>query len=66
MGSSLYQSLMTNNMTGMIKQFRQFQRMFTGDPRTQVQDLLQSRKMSQAQFNQYQSIADQMMDAMKH
>lgn len=67
MANSLYQSLNSNNnMVGMIRQFRQFSNAFRGDPKSQVQALLNSGRMTQEQFNQYQNMANQMMDAMKH
>ena len=48
------------NMGNMISQFQQFKSMFKGDPRQQVQDLLNSGKMSQQQFNQLQAMATQL------
>ncbi len=41
----------------MIQQFNQFRQTFQGDPRQQVQDLLNSGKMSQEQYNQLYSMA---------
>ena len=46
-----------SNMTNIINQFNQFQSTFHGDPKQQVQDLLNSGKMSQEQFNQLSSMA---------
>ena len=42
---------------GMIQQFQQFRANFQGDPRQQVQNLLNSGQMSQEQFNQLSSMA---------
>jgi hypothetical protein len=42
---------------GMIQQFNQFRQMFQGDPRQQVQNLLNSGQMTQEQFNQLSSMA---------
>lgn len=50
-----------NNFAGMINQFLNFKNNFTGDPKAVVQNLLSSGKMSQAQFNQLQSMASQFM-----
>ena len=50
-----------NNFAGMVNQFLNFKNNFTGDPKTVVQNLLSSGKMSQAQFNQLQSMANQFM-----
>lgn len=54
-------------MTGggnIIQRFQQFQRMFTGDPRQQVQQLLNSGKVSQQQYEQAVQIAQQMQRMM--
>lgn len=45
----LYTSFGTNNI---IRQFQQFKQTFQGDPRQQVQQLLNSGRISQAQYNQ--------------
>lgn len=46
-----------SNMANVINQFNQFQSTFQGDPRQQVQNLLNSGQMSQEQFNQLSSMA---------
>lgn len=46
-----------NNPMAMIQQFNQFRQTFQGDPRQQVQHLLDSGQMSQEQFNQLSSMA---------
>lgn len=46
-----------NNPMLMIQQFNQFRQNFQGDPRQQVQNLLNSGQMSQEQFNQLSSVA---------
>lgn len=48
-----------NNMQGLVKQFNQFQKSFRGNPQQQVQNLLNSGRMTQAQFNQYKQMAEQ-------
>lgn len=40
------------NMTNLISQFQQFRKTFQGDPRQQIQQLLNSGKISQDQYNQ--------------
>ena len=45
------------NMGNLLNQFQQFKQSFRGDPRQQVQDLLNSGKMSQEQFNQISAMA---------
>lgn len=48
---------MLNNPFQLIQQFQQFKQNFKGDPRQQVQDLLNSGKMTQEQLDQCTSIA---------
>ncbi len=43
----------------MIQQFRQFQQSFKGDPKAEVEKLVQSGKISQQQLNQLQQAASQ-------
>jgi len=49
-----------NPMNGMMQKFQQFQQMFRGDPKQQVQQLLNSGKVSQAQYNQAVQMAQQL------
>lgn len=46
-----------NNPIQLIQQFQQFKRNFKGDPRQQVQDLLNSGKMTQEQLDQCTGMA---------
>lgn len=43
----------------MMQQFQQFRSNFQGDPKKEVEKLLQSGQMSQAQLNQLQAMAQQ-------
>jgi hypothetical protein len=54
-----------NNMPVILQRFQQFQRSFQGDPRQQIQQLLNSGKVSQAQYNAAVQQANQMMQMMK-
>ena len=47
-------------LNGLMQRFQQFQQMFRGDPRQQVQQMLNSGKVSQAQYNQAVQMAQQM------
>lgn len=47
------------NVANMLSQFQQFRANFQGDPRQKVQELLNSGKMSQEQFNQLSQLAQQ-------
>ena len=50
----------TNNLTNIIQQFNQFRNNFQGDPKQQIQSLLNSGKMSQDQFNRLYQMASQL------
>ena len=43
----------------MIQRFRQFHNSFQGDPKAEVEKLVQSGKISQQQLNQLQQVAGQ-------
>lgn len=61
MSNPLYQQMnQQNGMDQLMNRFRQFQQMFKGDPRQQVQQLLNSGKVSQAQYNQAVQMAQQL------
>lgn len=46
-------------MSQMISEFKRFSESFKGDPRQEIQRLLDSGEMTQQQLNQLQSIAGQ-------
>lgn len=46
-----------SNMSNVINEFNKFQSTFQGDPKQQVQGLLDSGRMSQEQFNQLSTMA---------
>lgn len=48
------------NQKNMLAQFEEFRRTFRGDPREEVQRLLDSGRMSQEQFNKFSEMANQM------
>lgn len=50
---------MPGGIGNLIQQFQQFRASFRGDPQQQVQQLLNSGKMSQEQFNQLAGLARQ-------
>lgn len=49
-----------NNMIQMAQQFMQFKNTFKGNPQQQVQQLLNSGKVSQEQYNQAVQVAQQL------
>lgn len=66
MANPLFQALGGGQMPGrmgqfqnMVQQFRQFQQTFQGDPKAEVEKLVQSGKISQQQLNQLQQMAAQ-------
>lgn len=58
-GGNPFQGTPFGNALNLVQQFQQFRNSFRGDPRQQVQNLLNSGQMSQDQFNQLQSMASQ-------
>ena len=72
MANPLYNALGGGKMPGpmgqfqqMMQQFQQFRQSFQGDPKAEVQKLLQSGKMSQQQLNQLQAMAQQFQHLIK-
>ncbi|MBO6254184.1 MAG: hypothetical protein J6O49_11105 [Bacteroidaceae bacterium] len=56
-------NMMSNN--NLIQRFQQFKQSFTGNPQQQVQQLLNSGKVSQAQYNQAVQMAQQLQNILK-
>lgn len=50
----------------MLAQFNQFRQQFQGDPRAEINKLMQSGRITQAQLDQAQQMASQMMRLMPH
>lgn len=59
------ENALPGNMGQMVQQFQQFKSAFQGDPRQQVQALLNSGKVSQAQYNQAVQMANQLQKMLK-
>lgn len=53
------------NMQNLVQQFKQFKQTFTGNPQQQVQQLLNSGKISQTQYNQAVQMAQQLQQMLK-
>ncbi len=49
------------NFQQLMQQFRQFQANFQGDPKRQIEQMLQSGQISQQQLDQVQALARQFM-----
>lgn len=60
----LYQQI-NNTSNNLLKQFQQFKQQFSGNPQEQVQQLLNSGKVSQAQYNRAVQIAQQLQQLLK-
>lgn len=54
-----------NPQNNMLQAFMEFKNTFTGDPEKQVQQLLNSGKMSQEQYNQLAQMANGLMSVLK-
>lgn len=54
-----------SNVMQMMKQFNDFKSSFKGDPQQQLQQMLNSGKISQAQLNQYVQLAKQFQQFIK-
>ena len=48
-----------NGIDQMLNEINNFRNNFKGDPRAEVEKMLNSGQLSQAQFNQYAQIANQ-------
>ena len=51
-------------MNPMMQRFQQFQQMFRGDPKAQVQQMLNSGRITQDQYNRAVQTANQMAKMM--
>lgn len=56
----LYQQMQPNNMNGLMQRFQQFRNTFHGNPQQQVQQLLNSGRVSQQQYDQAVRMANQL------
>lgn len=54
------------NIQMMMQSFNQFANAFTGDPKQKVQELLNSGRMSQEQYNRLQQMATQFQQMIPH
>lgn len=62
MSNSLFNAYGGNNgISQMINQVNSFRNTFKGDPKAEVQKLMQSGQLSQEQFNQYAQMANELI-----
>lgn len=52
-----------NPMANLVAEARRLQQTFNGNPKDEVQKMLNDGRLSQAQFNQYANMANQIMSA---
>jgi len=65
LSNPLYQQMGGGMPNNILQRFQQFRQTFQGDPRQQVQQLLNSGRVSQAQYNQAVQMAQQLQRLMK-
>lgn len=61
----LYDESKNNPYSGMIGQIKEFSKTIQGDPQQMVQELLNSGRMSQQEFNRYSQMARQILPFLK-
>ena len=66
MSNSLFDQFgrQNNPLEQLAQQAREFRRHFSGNPRQEVERLLQTGAMSQSDFNRYSQIAQQVVQMM--
>ena len=66
MSNSLFNQFgrQNNPLEQLAQQARDFRRQFSGNPRQEVERLLQTGAMSQSDFNRYSQIAQQVVQIM--
>ena len=55
---------MMQNQNNLLQRFQQFRQMFRGDPGQQIQQMLNSGRVTQQQYNQAVQMAQQMQRMM--
>lgn len=64
-GSNPFQNTPFGNMMNFMQSLNQFAQTFQGDPKQQVQNLLDTGQMSADQFSRFQQMAQQIRGMMK-
>lgn len=65
MANPLYNAMQNNPYANMIGQIKEFSKTIQGDPKQMVQELLNTGRMSQNEFNKYMQIAQQITPFMQ-
>ena len=63
--ANLFNNLQQNPMQNMMQRFQQFKQTFSGNPQQIVQQMLNSGKISQEQYNQAVQMANQFQQFLK-
>lgn len=63
--NDLYKELSNNGNNNLISQFQMFKASFQGDPKEQVQELLNSGRMSQETFERLSKLATQLQTILR-
>ena len=68
MSNSLFNQFgkQNNQLEQIAQQARDFRKQFSGNPRQEVEKLLQTGQLSQADFNRYSQIAQQVAQMMSN
>ena len=65
MSNPLFGTMQQNNpINGIMQKFQQFQQMFRGDANQQIQQMLNTGKVNQTQYNQAVQMAQQLQKMM--
>ncbi len=59
-----FNAMPNNGMANLLKQFNQFRQSFHGNPRDQVQQLLNSGRVTQEQYNRAVQMANMLQQMM--
>ena len=62
---TMAKALPNNNMMNLVQQFQQFRNTFRGNPQAQVQQMLQSGRISQDDYNRAVQMAQQIQGLLK-
>lgn len=60
----MFGNMGNNPLNALMQRFQQFSQMFKGDPRQQIQQMMNSGRVSQAQYNQAVQMANQLQRMM--
>ena len=60
-----YNALGNQGMPDVVRRFQQFRQSFTGDARAQIQQMLNSRQITQNQYNRAAQLARQLQSMLR-